>query len=449
MRITAVDARSSEILDVREVAERFEGEYFRYRIRGEVRFEFENVFGHAMVAAALFDRHPAPPPVVSIVNPTEGATFSLGDGVVVSVEAGISPPAEIEYIELFANGELVEVLDTTPFDTRMRPPSVGETRLIARARGSDGTIAESVPVDVGFSGSSSAGQVVFDGKDSATGGDWIGVYGDDGYLVMNDSEALPGYIDFNFVGGQPHVFYNNTTDSRALQRADGQGRTAAAWYSNTSFDVELHCTDGNWHHVAMNLVDWGNGGRRFTVEMLDAANGTVLDSRLVSDISDGIYLKWFIRGDVVARFTSIVSNTLVNGLFFQKISGYESWVRDYFAVPPSDEVSLQDPDGDEVANLLEYKFGQSPLLADETGSPKIIKVGGEVCLAWDEAPFTEDVSVAVEVSDDLVHWDPAGGSLGEITRRRLADRDEVVAKIVLGSERRFFRLVAVRVSDGD
>ncbi|MFT5854301.1 MAG: hypothetical protein ACI8XO_001544, partial [Verrucomicrobiales bacterium] len=230
-----------------------------------------------------------------------------------------------------------------------------------------------------------------------------------------------------------------------LQTSAGLQRTAAFRYAESSFDVHLGVTDGEWHHVAMNFLDWSSG-RVFTVDLIDTASGSVLDSRLVSEVTGGLYLRWFVRGDVTARLTAVTGDAVLSGVFFQEVAGFENWVGEQFALPIPPGVAIGDPDGDEVKNLIEYKFGSSPHDALDDGGLQMEDVDGEILLAWDEAPFTTDVSIGIEVSDNLVDWEPAGDLILEVSRELLDGYDHVETRLSSSALTKYFRLVAAEIT---
>ena len=64
-----------------------------------------------------------------------------------------------------------------------------------------------------------------------------GVYGTDGYNVVDNAAADPSYGYTSFSGALPYIWSSSTTDPRALQKADSGAtdRIASAAYSSSSF----------------------------------------------------------------------------------------------------------------------------------------------------------------------------------------------------------------------
>ena len=112
----------------------------------------------------------------------------------------------------------------------------------------------------------------------------------------------------------------STTDVRALQKGSSTAtdRIASTWYSNSSFNIDLNLTDGNWHRVAVYCLDWDAQNRAERLDVIDLASGTVLDSRSISAFSNGQYLIWNLRGNVRLRvtYTGAGANAVVSGVFF-------------------------------------------------------------------------------------------------------------------------------------
>jgi hypothetical protein len=155
------------------------------------------------------------------------------------------------------------------------------------------------------------------GIDTTTQGNWIGVYGSDGYSLAEDAAALPGYVQLSLSGQSSWLWTGNTSDVRALRRLTGTGRFAGTWYSRTSFNIDVTMTDAPSHQVALYVFDGDKRGRTQTIDVLDATTGALLDSRTVSGFSDGQYWVWQVAGRIRFRIahTGFI-NGVVSGIFF-------------------------------------------------------------------------------------------------------------------------------------
>ncbi len=113
-------------------------------------------------------------------------------------------------------------------------------------------------------------------------------------------------------GANAYTWSASTDDPRALQRPNG-GRVMAAWYG-PAFSIDIAIADGMSQQVALYMVDYDSPSRIQTVEAVDET-GRILDSRTVSNFSNGSYLVWTLTGHVRLRVTSIGGvNAVVSGV---------------------------------------------------------------------------------------------------------------------------------------
>jgi hypothetical protein len=164
------------------------------------------------------------------------------------------------------------------------------------------------------------GTASFVKTDTTHQGSWQGVYGSQGYNVIDNASSYPSYASVSASGNSNYVWTTTSTDPRALQEVGSSNRIAAGWYSPTSFTVNVNLTDGQTHQLALYLLDWDQfgGGRNEQVQILDATTGNVLSTETVSNFSNGEYLVWNVSGDIEIKITNLnsSSNAVLNGLFF-------------------------------------------------------------------------------------------------------------------------------------
>jgi hypothetical protein len=158
---------------------------------------------------------------------------------------------------------------------------------------------------------------VFVNTDTTTQGNWKGKYGQDGYRVAYDSTNYPAFAQVNLSGYHSHIWKLSTSDVRAMQKGAPADRIASTWFANSPFYIDVNMLDANAHQVALYCLDWDNGGRTQTIDVLDAASGAVLNTRTVSGFRGGKYLIWNVTGHVQFRVTNTDGvNGVVSGLFF-------------------------------------------------------------------------------------------------------------------------------------
>ncbi|HSY20301.1 MAG TPA: alpha-L-rhamnosidase C-terminal domain-containing protein [Candidatus Acidoferrales bacterium] len=180
-------------------------------------------------------------------------------------------------------------------------------------------------------------------KDQATGGNWGGVYGQDGYVLCNyngngtDKKSLPPYVasvNYSMFGGNglPNfaVWASDTGDLRALASnpTNSGSRNAACIYTdganggrNTmTFTISMIGTQK--HQVALYFVDWDNRGRRLAVEMFDAVTlNQVAPVQVVTNYSGGCYLVYNYNKSAKFRIDHVWGdNAVLSGIFFDPVS---------------------------------------------------------------------------------------------------------------------------------
>lgn len=155
--------------------------------------------------------------------------------------------------------------------------------------------------------------------DAATLGNWIGVYGADGYYICGDAAKAPAYGSASIANQYGSwTWAQSTADARALQKpANPADRIAAAWYSYDWFTIDVNLTDGAAHQVALYSADYDHKGRTQRFEVIEAATDTIADTRNITP-GEGQYLVWTIRGHVVIRVTNTgAENAVAQGIFFR------------------------------------------------------------------------------------------------------------------------------------
>jgi hypothetical protein len=237
---------------------------------------------------------------------TLNATATDSDGAVAKVE--------------FFNGTTKIGEDTSsPFSFSWPSVSAGTYSLTARATDNQGLSATSTPVTVTVNAATGpvTPAATFVKTDTTTKGNWIGVYGLEGYAIASHINAPPSYGGAAFSGQTDYIWTSSTTDARALQKEDASDRIASVWYSSDYLTIDFNFTDSLAHRVALYVLDWDNVGRAERIEVINTSSGAVINTTDVSNFSQGKYLVWDLKGKTRVRITRTAgNNAVVEGIFF-------------------------------------------------------------------------------------------------------------------------------------
>ncbi len=137
-------------------------------------------------------------------------------------------------------------------------------------------------------------------------------------MIANDVTNPPAYAAVSLTGDTLYTWAASSSDVRALQTANGSSsRIASAFYSPTTFTINVNLTDGKTHRLALYLVDWDSTVRTESISILNAVSGAVLDTETYSSFHNGEYAVWNVTGNVQIQVTKTGgSNGVVSGIFF-------------------------------------------------------------------------------------------------------------------------------------
>ena len=172
-------------------------------------------------------------------------------------------------------------------------------------------------------------------SDTATHGNWGGIYGKDGHILCNyegggrDRKSLPAYVKsieyfraFPKNGvPEPIVWVSAITDKRALASdARNSAERNATCYSNSDNTMTVTIgMDGNREHqIALYFVDWERKGNRMAVEIFDAETlDLIAPVKIVENHAEGAYLIYKYNKSVKFRINKIRGDSVsLSGIFF-------------------------------------------------------------------------------------------------------------------------------------
>ena len=166
------------------------------------------------------------------------------------------------------------------------------------------------------------GTAEFLSNDTKTQGDWLPVYGAEGYLIAGDQTSNPSYVTPSISGqgiaGTPSVTTFNNTSAEALVKASSPAtRVAAAWSAASPIEIDLNCNDtSSVHQVALYWADYDPKAAGQTIDVLDA-NGIKLATQSVpATLTGGLYVVCNISGHVKIQISNAGGNAVLSGIFF-------------------------------------------------------------------------------------------------------------------------------------
>jgi hypothetical protein len=314
------DAATGETLD-RQVISEFQSSYYAlWLVRGHVRIVVSSSSTQGPIVSGIFlDPSNNLSPMVSVAAQGDG-TFTAPTDVLLQADAS-DIDGVVREATFFANGVNLGQVTNSPFHFLWTQPWAGEYQIVARATDNLGDSTFSAPINLRVQ--LPAASATFVGSDSVNQGDWRGLYGSEGYLLVNHAEHLPDYVSkegpffpaFTFTWADPLL------DPRALQHVNDFERVAACWVVDSELSFVLGLNDGLPHFVSVYFLDFDTVFRRQQVSLSDAQSGSQLDVRDTGAFHSGKYLSWIIRGKL--RFTitrTTQGNTVASALFFDPTS---------------------------------------------------------------------------------------------------------------------------------
>lgn len=126
------------------------------------------------------------------------------------------------------------------------------------------------------------------------------------------------------------------------------------------------------------------------------------------------------------------------------LSAQQSWRQTHFGSTDNtgNAADAADPDGDGVANVLEYVLGSDPNAASAAALPTGALESSSFAFRYNRALSATDVTVTVQKSTDLVTWSTVATTVESST----ASAETLLASVSATQSKEFFRLVADSVA---
>jgi len=304
-----INPATNAILDIRSISNFSNGIYLVWNVSGNVVITVTNTaYPNGVVSGVFFGNGSA---VNVDINPPSinlgaGQTQQFAATVIGSTNQNVTWAISPTVGSISATTGLYSAPATIS-----GPQTVGVTATSSVTGSSLGTAV------VNLTPGAVANFVTYDtGKE----GSWQGVYGADGYSIVNvTNQVIPSYVsNFTVQNEASYVWSGTTSDSRALTVPGSSNGTAATWYSASGFNINVNFADGKTHPFELYALDWDGKGRAETIQVLDANTNAILDTRNISNFTSGIYLVWNISGSVKITITPTSgANSVISGAFFK------------------------------------------------------------------------------------------------------------------------------------
>jgi hypothetical protein len=319
--VQAIDATTNAVYDSRALTSYTGGIYLVYNYSGSILFRVINnnpgQYNPTASLSALFWGGgavvPPPPdttpPTVSIQSPPAGAVSGT-----VAVTANASDNVGVGGVQyLLDNANLGPEQTSTPYtyawDTTQTANGPHVLTAIARDAAGNRTTSAAISLTVNNTvqtpPATSGSTASYLGTDSTTLGNWKGVYGQDGNVIALHSVLVPAYSTFDPRNVSLLLYDLWSTDPRALLRQyysySPTERIASYFQVVQSMDFLVSATDGAKHRIALYFCDYDRTGRSITVQALDATTSAVLDSRMLTNYTNGLYLIYNYSGQILFR----------------------------------------------------------------------------------------------------------------------------------------------------
>jgi subtilisin family serine protease len=163
--------------------------------------------------------------------------------------------------------------------------------------------------------------------EQAPQGDWVGVYGSDGYALLGwesagDLVALP-QANLTLDQGSRYRWSTTTTSVRALEDPTQTQRRATQWVHSSSLRLHLTFSTSFTGTLRMYAIDWDGTGRRQIVYLDDGSGSRSI--ALSTSFHDGAWLSFAINvpagGTVTIRADRTGGQSTLSGIFLDGSGG--------------------------------------------------------------------------------------------------------------------------------
>ena len=172
----------------------------------------------------------------------------------------------------------------------------------------------------------------FEGADSFTQGNWIGVYGSKGYLLaaysptLQNVESLPAGVTIvnsynqGSIGAYGPTGADPANSTLAPENPDGGPRSIGCYYSTYSptFSLDIIVETEQVYMLTVYFIDWDHRGRQQIVSLMDfETKNVVAPTQFLPEFTSGVYLSYTYNKSARIRVSNVRGdNAVLTALFF-------------------------------------------------------------------------------------------------------------------------------------
>lgn len=168
------------------------------------------------------------------------------------------------------------------------------------------------------------GTVAFIGENRTTYGNWKGTVGALGYDLFGVKSKIPEGVSVNYSGDILEVTEGLSENGSLLQHPETeQGRVASQRHSELHQLIDVSVDGSVEKAISLYFADYKNQQSQILVDVIDADTKQVLHSRIIKDLSKGVYLSYSVGGHIQFRLTRFFNDyykatgkPFCNALFF-------------------------------------------------------------------------------------------------------------------------------------
>ena len=161
----------------------------------------------------------------------------------------------------------------------------------------------------------------YEGEDRSTLGNWIGVYGDFGFDIFEESEIGEQlrvvYHGFNSKKWKEISIYDDPVYVRAR---DGKYSFAGCKYFVKEACMDVLILEDKHYMLSFYILAWWNFVRDFSIQILDGDSGSKLCEKRVIACNEGLYVNFIVSGHVKIVFMNHgLDLGVLSGVFFSAV----------------------------------------------------------------------------------------------------------------------------------